>query len=209
MPAVNSKLDEAPAHTVKRRRTDDEAPAATEAPAAAAASTVADDAAEQHAAITNELIDDAVRAEAERDAAQAEVARLTLKYEPVDGILMTKTMVLASDDGRCLMVVTVRTGERLRLELAQRPLAGGGWAPNWRFMPSASNHALDLGGYGTYDVCMGDGNFGQDVIVTFGRDDVRLVVNHEPIHGEGPMTIEEFTPAPGLTVTLPIHGEQA
>ena len=79
MPAVNSNLDEAPAHTVKRRRTDDEAPAATEAPAAAAASTVADDAAEQHAAITNELIDDAVRADAERDAAQAEVARLKLK----------------------------------------------------------------------------------------------------------------------------------
>ena len=216
MPVVNSQPAEASAHTVKRRRADDEVPAAAEAPAAAAATTVADDATEQHAAITNELIDDAVRADAERDAAQAEVARLKLKYEPVDGVLMTKTMVLAADDGTCLMVVTVRTGERLRLELVQRPLAGGGWAPNWhftppnwRFMPSASDHALDLGGYGTYDVCMGDGHFGQDVIVTFGRDDVRLVVNHEPIHGEGPMTIEDFTPAPGLTVTLPIHGEQA
>ena len=99
---------------------------------------------------------------------------------------MTKTMVLESDHATCLMVVTVRTGERLRLD-----------------------HTMDLGGYGTYDVCIGDGNFGQDVIVTFGRDAVRFTVNHEPIHGEGPMTIEEFTPAPGSTVTLPIHGEQA
>ena len=201
MPTTNNKPSDAPAQTAKRRRTDVEDAELTNAQVA-----MIDTMNEQfHAADTR------------ADIAEAEVARLKLKYEPVDGVLMTKTMVLASDYGRCLMVVTVRTGERLRLELVQRPLAGGGWAPNWhftppnwRFMPSASDHALDLGGYGTYDVCIGDGNFGQDVIVTFGRDDVRLVVNHEPAYpGEGPMTIEEFTPAPGSTMTLPIHGEQA
>jgi hypothetical protein len=205
MPVVNSQPAEASAHTVKRRRTDDEAPVAAEAPAAAAASTVADDIAEQHAAITNELVDEAVRAEGERDAALAEVDRLTLKYEPVDGVLMTKTMELAADDGTCLMVVAVRTGERLRLELVQRPRAG--WAPNWRFMPSTSDHTLDLGGYGTYDVCIGNGNFGQDVVVTFARDDVRFVVTYWAAHGDGPMTIKEFKPDLASAVTLPIHGE--
>jgi hypothetical protein len=193
MPTTNNKPSDAPAHTAKRRRTDVEDAELTNAQVA-----MIDTMNEQfHAADTR------------ADIAEAEVARLKLKYEPVGGVLMTKTMELAADHGTCHMVVTVRTGERLRLELVQRPLAGGGWAPNWRFMPSTSDHTMDLGGYGTYDVCIGDGNFGQDVIVTFGRDDVRFVVNHEPIHGEGPMTIEEFTPAPGSTVTLPTHGERA
>ena len=162
----------------------------------------ADDQTEQYAEAMDEAITSAVRAEGERDAAQAEVGRLTRKYEPDDGILIDKLLKLTDDHSASFMRVLVRTGEYLLLELVPR-VRNNGNVPNMMFRPPIEgkrDNMQEFPRYGVYEVCIGDGTFSHGCVVHFDKAGVRFSDNHEPVMNERPLTIEEFTqPA---TVTL-------
>jgi len=141
----------------------------------------------------------------ENDAALAEVARLKNKYEPDDGIIIDKLLKLTDDHACRYMRVLVRMGEYLLLELVV-DVRNNGNVPNWEFRPPIEgkrDNMQDFGSYGVYEVYIGDGAFGHTCLVHFDKTGVGITAIHEPVmQGDGPLTIEEVTQAPTVTLAL-------
>ena len=141
----------------------------------------------------------------ENALALAEVARLKRKYEPDDGIIIDKLLKLTDDHACRYMRVLVRTGEYLLLELVP-DVRNNGNVPNWEFRPPIEgkrDNMQDFGSYGVYEVYIGDGAFGHTCLVHFDKTGVGITAIHEPVmQGDGPLTIEEVTQAPTVTLAL-------
>jgi hypothetical protein len=168
----------------------------------------ADEHTQEYADVMDEAIDSAARAEVERDAAKAEVARLKRQYEPDSGILLSKMLRLEDDNSTSFMRVTVHTGGYLLLELVPRARHLPHY-PSWQFYPSLEgkrDNMQDFADYGAYDIAIGDGSC-HDLLVNFSKPatvDITVVTTHDGNYDEGPdeMTIKDITTPPAVTLAM-------
>ena len=166
---------------------------------------VADVETEQTINTIDKLNEENAATEQQRDLALAEVARLKRKYEPDDGIIIDKLLKLTDDHACRYMRVLVHTGEYLLLELVV-DVRNNGNVSNWEFRPPIEgkrDNMQDFGSYGVYEVYIGDGAFGHTCLVHFDKTGVGITAIHEPVmQGDGPLTIQEVTQAPTVTLAL-------
>ena len=131
---------------------------------------VADDIAEQYATAMEEAIGSATKAE-------AEVKRLKRKYEPDESeVRLDKILKMSDDHAVQHMRVQIFTGEYMMLTLIQSQRNNGN-CPDWTFRPHLTgrrDNIQDFGEYGIYQVYVGDGAFGHDLLVTFDHKGVRI-----------------------------------
>ena len=122
--------------------------------------------------------------EQQRDAAVAEVASLKRKYEPDDGVLIDKILLLSDGHGiefmedhpgygRQFMRVLVRTGENLLLQIVRNERDDGHML-NWEFRPPVDGTRGNMQGfssymYGVYEIYISYGTFGHDCLVHITR----------------------------------------
>jgi hypothetical protein len=170
---------------------------------------VANEETAEYAAVLNEAIGSATRAESERDAAKAALAALKRKYEPDTGVLLSKMLRLADDDSTIFLRVTVRTGGYMLLELVPRARHLPHFS-SWKFFPlieGKRDNMQDFGDYGTYEVSIGDVHSSHELLVTFSEPatvDITVATDHDGNYGVGPdeMSIEEFTTPTAVSLTI-------
>ncbi len=165
---------------------------------------------EEYAEAMNEAIASAARAEDERDAAQAEAARLKRMYEPDTGIMLSKILRMNDSHSTSFMRVTVRTGGYLLLELVPRARHLSRHL-SWQFCPSLEgkrDNLQDFSEYGTYDIaiCNQIGT-SHDLLVTFSKPAsvaITVVTDHDGnfMVGEDELTIEEVTTPAAVTLAM-------
>ena len=109
--------------------------------------------------------------------AETEANRLKRKYEPDESeVRLDKILQMSDDHAVQLMRVQIFTGEYMMLTLIQSQRNNGN-CNDWTFRPHLTGHRdniQDFGEYGIYQVYVGDGAFGHDLLVTFDHKGVRI-----------------------------------
>ena len=173
---------------------------------------VADAETEQTINVIDNLNAENAATEQQRDAALAEVACLKRKYEPDDGIIIDKLLKLTDDHNTSYMRVEVSgAGEewpngtpmhRLALKLVPRARTN---VPKYEFLPSVKgmrSYEERFSCFGTYETYIRHGTFVHTCLVHFDCSGVSITAVHEPVMGEGPLTIEELTQPATVTLLL-------
>jgi hypothetical protein len=158
-----------------------------------------------HAQAMNEMIESVHKAE-------AEVNRLKRKYAPDEPEVLLNTIVRMHDDrDTTYMRVEIFTGASMMLTLTPHTRNNGN-LPDWKFMPPIEGkhdnmeHIVE---FGTYQVYVGNGHDGHELLVTFDHKGVRIrAIDTSMFSGDLTMyvlpSIDEGKPEFALT-----HGDSA
>ena len=154
----------------------------------------ADETTEEYATAMEEAIESATKAE-------TEVKRLKRKYEPdKPEVRLDKILKMSDDHAVQHMRVQIFTGEYMMLTLIQSQRNNGN-CPDWTFRPHLTGHRdnkQDFGEYGIYQVYVGGGAFGHDLLVTFDHKGVRI----RPLGDSGErVVISELPETPEFALT--------
>ena len=126
--------------------------------------------AEQYATAMEEAIYSATKAESEAN-------RLKRKYEPDESeVRLDKILQMSDTHSMQFMRVEIFTGEYMMLTLIHNTRNNGN-CPDWTFRPHLTgivDNIEDFSKYGIYQVYVGDGAFGHDLLVTFDHKGVRI-----------------------------------
>ena len=166
---------------------------------------MADEVTEEYATAMEEAIESATKAEAEAN-------RLKRKYEPDESeVLMDKILQMCDDNSMFYMRVRILTGAKMTLTLI-RPTRDYGDVREYKFRPADPiwcDHQEYFKEFGMWQVYVGDGTDGHNLLVTFDHKGVRIRpirIPSEDLTYSGDLRISALKDAPEFALT---HADDA